>query len=67
MSHEQIIAIVIASGLVAGVGIVVGIFLGVSGKLLSVPSDERQAAVPACRATTAAGAATPAVTDWQRQ
>ena len=65
MSHEQIIAIVIASGLVAGVGIVVGIFLGVSGKLLSVPSDERQA--PACRATTAAGAATPAVTDWQRQ
>ena len=48
MSHEQIIAIVIASGLVAGVGIVVGIFLGVSGKLLSVPSDERQAAVRAC-------------------
>ena len=47
MSHEQIIAIVIASGLVAGVGIVVGIFLGVSGKLLSVPSDERQAAVRA--------------------
>ena len=48
MSHEQIIAIVIASGLVAGVGIVVGIFLGVSGKLLSVPSDGRQAAVRAC-------------------
>ena len=48
MSQEQIISILIATGLVAGVGVIVGIFLGISGKLLAVPTDERQAAVRAC-------------------
>lgn len=48
MSQGQIISILIATGLVAGVGVIVGIFLGISGKLLAVPTDERQAAVRAC-------------------
>lgn len=48
LTQEQILAILIASGLVAVVGIIVGIFLGVSGKLLAVPTDERQEAVRAC-------------------
>ncbi len=45
MNTEQIISILIASGIVAGVGLVVGIFLGVAGKLLAVPTDERVEAV----------------------
>ncbi len=40
--------ILIAAGIVAGVGLVVGIFLGVSGKLLAVPTDERVEAIREC-------------------
>lgn len=48
MSTDQIIAILIASGVVAALGAVVGIFLGVSGKFLVVPTDERVEAVREC-------------------
>lgn len=48
MSMEHILNILLAAGVVAGVGLVVGIFLGISGKLLSVPTDERIEAVRAC-------------------
>ncbi|MBR5124972.1 MAG: RnfABCDGE type electron transport complex subunit B [Clostridia bacterium] len=48
MSQEQIIAILIAAGVVAGVGLVVGIFLGLSGKIFAVPTDERVEAVRGC-------------------
>ncbi len=41
MTTEQLIAILIASGVVAAIGAVIGIFLGVSGKLLAVPTDEK--------------------------
>ncbi len=45
MTTEQIISILIASGIVAAVGLVVGIFLGVSGKIFAVATDERVDAV----------------------
>lgn len=48
MNMEQIIAILIAAGVVAGIGLVVGIFLGVSGKIFAVPTDERVEAVREC-------------------
>lgn len=48
MSTEQILSIGVAAGLVALVGLLVGVFLGLSGKFLSVPTDEKQAAVRAC-------------------
>lgn len=48
MTQEQMISILIAAGVVAGVGLVVGIFLGLAGKLLAVPTDERTEAVRAC-------------------
>lgn len=48
MSSEQILAILIASGIVAALGIVVGIFLGISGKLLAVPTDETADAIREC-------------------
>ena len=48
MSTEQILAIGVAAGLVALMGLLVGVFLGLSGKFLSVPTDEKQAAVRAC-------------------
>lgn len=48
MTTEQMLAILLAAGLVAGVGLIVGLFLGISGKLLAVPTDEKQAAVRAC-------------------
>ncbi len=48
MPTQQLISILIAAGCVAGVGLVVGIFLGLAGKLLAVPVDERTEAVRAC-------------------
>ena len=48
MSSEQIIAILIASGVVAALGVLVGIFLGIAGKLLAVPTDERAEAIREC-------------------
>jgi len=45
MTTEQIIAILVASGVVAALGVVVGIFLGISGKLLAVPTDEKVEAI----------------------
>ena len=48
MGSEQIIAILIASGVVAALGVVVGLFLGLSGKALAVPVDEKIEAVREC-------------------
>lgn len=48
MTTEQIISILIAAGVVAGVGLVVGLFLGFAGKIFAVPTDERTEAVRAC-------------------
>ena len=48
MDTQQIIAIIAASGLVAGIGLLVGLFLSLSGRLLKVPTNEKQAAVRAC-------------------
>ncbi len=48
MTTEQIISILIAAGVVAGVGLIVGLFLGFSGKLLAVQGDSRTDAVREC-------------------
>ena len=48
MTTEQIYAILIASGVVAALGAVVGIFLGVFGKILAIPTDEKVDAVREC-------------------
>ena len=48
MSTEQIMAILIAAGVVAGVGLAVGIFLGVSGKIFAVPANEKVEAIREC-------------------
>ncbi len=45
MTSEQIFSILLASGIVAGVGLLVGIFLGIFGKVFAVPTDERVEAV----------------------
>lgn len=45
MTTEQILSILIAAGVVAGVGLIVGVFLGLSGKFLSVSTDERVQAI----------------------
>ncbi len=45
MTTQQILAILLASGIVAGVGLLVGIFLGIFGKIFAVPTDERVEAV----------------------
>ena len=42
---DILIPILVASGVVAAVGLVVGIFLGISGKLLAVPTDEKAQAI----------------------
>lgn len=48
MTIEQIYAVLIAAGIVAALGAVVGIFLGIFGKVLAVPTDEKVEAVREC-------------------
>ena len=48
MSTEQIIGILIASGVVAALGAVVGIFLGIFGKIFAVSTDEKVEAIREC-------------------
>lgn len=48
MTTEQILSILLAAGVVAGVGLVIGLFLGFAGKIFAVPTDERTEAVRAC-------------------
>lgn len=45
MTSAQILSILLASGIVAAVGLVVGLFLGVAGKIFAVKTDERVDAV----------------------
>ena len=45
LTSEQILGVVIASAVVAALGAVVGIFLGVFGRILSVPTDEKVEAI----------------------
>lgn len=45
MNTEQIITILLAAGVVAGVGLVIGVFLGLAGKFLAVPVDEKMQAI----------------------
>ena len=47
MTSEVIIAIVLAFAVVGGTGIILGLFLGISGKKLEVPVDEKEVAVRA--------------------
>ena len=48
MKSEQIITILVSAGVVAGVGLLIGLFLGLSGKFLAVPTDQRVEQIRAC-------------------
>ena len=61
-------AIIVATVVVAAVGLFIGIFLGVAGKKFAVETDEKEVAVrEAFREITVADAASPAATAWLRR
>ena len=59
-------AIIVATVVVAAVGLFIGIFLGVAGKKFAVETDEKEVGCPVrpFREITAADAASPAATAW---
>lgn len=48
MDTQQITSVLLSAGLVAGLGLLVGLFLGLAGRIFSVPVNKQTAAVREC-------------------